>query len=533
MFKDVQTLKIKAAEELIAVLKNKERELREGVTTLKDQLWNYERDLEKLESSAKYSSGVFSGKKVSGLQRLFNAKAREKFRIYQKAVADLESLPQKIAIKKSEIEIAEQQVREKIASSGLEQEIEQAEHILTKINTACSLADLKITPAEAVKLLEDNNIQPIIDESDNVKLNNPRNYQSRSDLIAIHKMDIMPTGSRLVPVGEVGVKRTKKINLDGKDYEYSFALDRKTVHFSMNGEVLAHEAGDWQECHYTVMQPFDEIPIEKVGVMEPNDTYTRGSVDLTKNAWILCPANEIETVRDLNPHVHVVGYKNANANGLVEQFVSQLGYHAEGISSNGWSDVDFKTGQFAFQNIAKRENVNVIQHSNSTDSEDEDFQIATNKVIALVKLIMDNGLVQSPADFERLRPQLDAQADFTNDLHKITSQTAITDQSIIDNSAVVANGRNMQVLAEKMARAGIPMTAEEQAVLQARYENENYDEVYALNGNQTREEFLVKIMMNCAARVRSKENQNLMDVTLTPKQTVTQHGVEDEQMILW
>lgn len=534
MFKDVKMLIIKETEEKVELLKNKERELCEGVATLKEQLFKYERNLSKLERDAQSNSGAFKGKKISKLKCLFNTKAREKYDAYQKALADLTNLPRKIAVKEVEVKIAEQKSREKIINSGLEQELEHTEALLRKAEFANSLADLKMTLDEAVNLLENNNMEPIWDESDNVMFDNPRNYRSRADLIAVHKMDIMPTGSRLVPIGEAGVKRTQKINLDGKDYEYSYALDRKTVHFSMNGEVSSHQSGDWEECHYTVMQPFDEIPTEKIGAMVPNDTYTRGSVELTKNAWILCPANEVQTVRDLNPQVHVIGYKNSNANNLAPQLISQLGYHVEEISSNGWCDSNWETGLIPFQNIAKRENIHTVQHSESTDSEDEDFQIAVNKVIAIVKLMIDNNLIQSPADYDRLRPQLDAQAGFKEQVAEIAGPSHVTDKNLIDKFAIVANRHNIQVLAKKMADAGIPMSAEEQATLQTRFENPNYEEVFALNGDQTTSELVVKIMMNCAARAHSLENQSLMGDVLKPQIKHAETEVtQDNSSILW
>ena len=291
MFKDVQKLKIKEAEDKVAQLKEKETAMHDEVRTLKDKLWD-------LESQEKRGINAYRGKKkFSTFERLFTQ--RKAYREYQAKLAELKTLPDRIAALKSEIEIAKIQTDEKIAQSGILNEIEQVQSQVWRIKDAKTLGEIGVTPLDAINLLENNEITPVLDESDNHVFERPREYltKGKAALCAVHKMDVMPKDDRLSTIAEAGVEYTEKITLDGQEYEYSYFLERNTMHVSLNDEVSSHNWGNWDKCHYTILQPFDEIPNERIGSMEPNDTYTRGGIDLTKNAWIICPAAEVETVK--------------------------------------------------------------------------------------------------------------------------------------------------------------------------------------------------------------------------------------------
>ncbi len=403
MFKDVQQLKLKEAEAVLAQLKTTEAAMYDDVRALKDRLWDLEFKLQSMQQREKAATGDFRGKRFSAFERLITK--RKTYKVYQNALVELKSLPNKIAALSSEIEIAEMQATDKVATSGILQKIEEAEKNIGAVERAVSLAELNITPTDAISLLETNEITPVLDESDRKIFERPREYETKGKaaLCAVHKMDIMPENSRLSTLKEAGVERTEKIMIDDKEYKYSYLMERDTVHLSMNDEVSSHMYGNWDQCHYTVLQPCAEIANEKIGSLEPNDTFTRGGVDLTKNAWILCPADEVETVQELNPHVHVLGYKGENAQGLAAPFLSQLGYRAESVGMWGWSDWE---SEQQFYRIAEREKLPVIQHTDSPEYQDEVFKIGTNKTIALVKMLVENDLVHSAADLEHLQPQL-------------------------------------------------------------------------------------------------------------------------------
>ncbi|MCQ2382030.1 MAG: hypothetical protein MJ054_01865, partial [Clostridia bacterium] len=490
MFKDVQQLKIQECSEVIKQIENEIWEMGSEVRSLQDKL----SDLQTQEQRGMTS---YRGKKNFSFFEKFIT-ARKAYHNYQQKIKELAVLPDKIAKLASELEIVKLQTADKIAQAGLEKSLNQAEDDLYNVEKALTLSELNVSVLDAMKFLEDNNIAPVLDSSDYEIFNRDCDYQSTKDLIAVHKMDVMPTGSRLSTVGEAGIKATEKIVLDGKEYEYNYLLERNTVHVSMNDEVSSHLGGNWENCHYTVLQPFAEIPKEQVSSMVPNDTYTRGGFDLTSNAWILCPVDEVDTVKELNQGVHVVGYQAENAKGLAAPFLSQLGYRAESVGQWGWGNEET---QKKFLDLAQQEQINTVQHCDSTDKEDEEFNIATNKTIAIIKMLVKENLVQSYADLERLKPQLEQNAFYATTCH-ILQSTNVLDMKLINEKAIVANNRQVDVLSEKMQKAGIPLTNHEQEALQAQVEDYHSENATELRHGLNLQDMVSKIMLNSTLRAR-------------------------------
>lgn len=406
------------------------------------------------------------------------------------------------------------------------QKVEQS--ILDEVKKARTLAELEITPTDAIAMLENNGITPVLDDSDRVVYDRPRNYQSKVDLIAVRKTDVAPVNNRISTQKEDNVERTVKVTLDNQEYEYSYLIERNTTHFAMNGEVSSHDKGNWDDMPIAILQPFAEIPSENVASACSSDTYTRGGVNLTKNAWILCPANEVKIIEKQNPNVNVLGYVGDNVNGLVGPFLSQLGYRTETVGEKAWEDSESNE---QFNELLKKEHLYAIQHFISTDSEDEDFLIKTNKAVAFTKMLSENHLIKSPADYERLRPQL-LEAGFRDCFINILRHS---DALNVDDKAILANHRNIQVLSEKMASAGMPMNLNEIEALQEQVEHPGSEKARAIRKNLEIEELATYIMLNSGFRSYDKENQYVMGDVSSYQPVVKQ---EDEQIksdpnLLW
>lgn len=512
MFKDVQKLRLAEAEAKLQALYAEKDAMYEEVHALKRQMEEFESKFLNYEWQEKNGMKAFRGKNISTFKRLISPKARAEYKKYQTALSEMRSLQNKLAVLPTQIELAEMQASHAVADSGIGQKIAFAESTdgeINQIQRSMTLAELGMAPDVAMEYLEAHDVNPVLDESDNVIFERPREYETKGKaaLCAVHKMDIMPENSRLSTIQEAGVERTEKIELDGNEYEYRYLLERNTVHLSMNDEVSSHMFGNWENCHYCILQPCDEIPNEKIGAMEPNDTYTRGGIDLTSNAWILCPANEVDTVKELNPHVHVLGYTNENAKGLAAPFLSQLGYRAEKVGSWGWDDHE---SEQQFYRLAERENLPILQHSNSTDLEDEEFKIGVNKMIGVLKMLTENNLIQSTADIERLRPQLNVvSCDFDNLLNGLIKQSELFNQPhLINQNAIIANHRQVDVLVEKLAKAGMPLSNEEVMRLRnvaqadgAEFRQKNGISIY---------EFAEQMVINSAIRARTMQTDRTM-----------------------
>ncbi|MBQ7450774.1 hypothetical protein IJS77_05090 [bacterium] len=78
---------------------------------------------------------------------------------------------------------------------------------------------------------------------------------------------------------------------------------RNSVHFTLNHPVRSHRMGDWDDCPYAVIMPYDSaVSANSAGKFVegmPNDLYTNGSVAIPEGAVIIKLNPEIEkgTVR--------------------------------------------------------------------------------------------------------------------------------------------------------------------------------------------------------------------------------------------
>ncbi|MBO4823541.1 MAG: hypothetical protein J5580_03175 [Clostridia bacterium] len=415
------------------------------------------------------------------------------------------------------------------------QKVEQS--ILDKVQQAKTLAELEITPTDAIAMLENNGITPVLDDSDRTVYDRPRNYQSKADLIAVRKTDVIPVNNRISTQKEDGVEHTEKVTLDGKEYEYSYPIERNTIHFAMNGEVASHEKGNWEHDPYAILQPFAEIKSESVASVTSNDTYTRGGVNLTPNAWILCPANEVEKIKKQNSNIHVLGYVGKDVKGLVNPFLSQLGYRAEKVGEKAWEDSESNK---QFNQLLEKEHLSAVQHYLSTDCEDEEFLNKTNKAIAITKMLSENHLIQSPEDYERLKPQL-AKTNYKACFYHIMNYSSGALQEKVDNTAIIANHRNIEVLSEKMAHAGMPLEPDEIDALQEQVTCPGSPKACAIRKNLDESEFANIILLNSGVRAYDKENQYIMgDVTVpqpsseqNEEQAPVENLTENNSMVLW
>ncbi len=501
MFNDVQQLKLKEAETMLSQLKGQERVLHYDLLALKHKLQIAENRLKNLSLHNEESQG----KKHSILQWLFNPQACKGYEHQQKELLDQELLPIVIENLKNEIKLAEAQAQDNLTESDVLSQVRDLEMTINQIKNAKSLADLNITPAEAVILLEKNGIKPVLDESDRQIYFRPHQYQSKADLIAVRKMFTAPTSNRISTPKEAGAERFERITFDREEYGFSYPAENNTVQVSLNNELGMARYAELEKCRYTVLQPLDEIPNEKIGALISHRTYTRGGIDLTKNAWILCPERKVENVKLSNPHVHVLGYRGENSLGFAAPFISQLGYHVEQMGQFGWED-SFSLNQL--DNIARQENIPSARYDAETsDLEDESFLLDANRVVALMRMLIDEKLIKTPNDFENLRPQLRRKC-VLQDIYAIFSRSIVKDKNLIRDDAIVANGRHIAVFAEKMARAGMPLTHEEVTILENQVLRRNSEAACQVRGNLDVSELAMRMIVKSALRSHTAEKES-------------------------
>lgn len=225
-----------------------------------------------------------------------------------------------------------------IKKEEIEQKRQELESKKEKYLEAKVPAELDLTFENAIKLLKDKEIDPVLTEADltdSYVFTKP-NVDNLDGLILVHKSGHVPTDSRIHSTKEAKIKKTLKYTIGEKEVETNYNMSRNTVHFSVNGEVHSHENGNWDDKKYAVLIPFKDIPKQDILSAAPEDTYILGGVNLTPNSWILVPKGEREEVQKNNPQVNILEYEGRSVSGYANQLIKNLGYNCKSISKNGW-----------------------------------------------------------------------------------------------------------------------------------------------------------------------------------------------------
>ena len=314
---------------------------------------------------------------------------RKEYRQYKSKIKEVSEVSKKIQDLKSKID----RETERLRSTGITSRFDEVMQKIEIVTESSSLCDLGISPIEAIQILEKNGIQPILTEADMVVSPHESSYDTKSSLICVHKTHYPPSSNMIKSARDSKVKRTKSIEVNGKTYEYSYYDSRDTVHFSMNNEVSSHSHGSWDTCEYAILIPFSDISNQKIGCAIPADTFTKGSIDFSENTWILCPEDEVEKIKKLNPctKAHILGYTKSKQSvlGFPPAFLSQLGYNAETVENYSWSDSE-KTIQF--KNFIESNGITYAGHTGSSYHYDENLLNSLNECIAICKLIQHENL---------------------------------------------------------------------------------------------------------------------------------------------
>ena len=365
---------------------------------------------------------------------------------------------------------------------------EDLEDVNTKIiavRNARTLQELKVKPEEAVQILEKEGVVPTLTEEDKEITYHNRNYESKGDLVLIHKTKYMPTEGMIKTQKDAHVKLQKKVAINGKEYEILMNHERDTVHMSVNDEVSSHSYGNWDDCSYAILIPFEDIPNEKIDGATTVDTFSKGSLILPKSAWILCPVEEVKKVKSCNPEVHVLGYEGKTVQDFSRPFLTQLGYRAESVGSTSWED---RESSSKFYEIMKKEGIKIVQHSTSHNKEDEDILIRMDYIVELSKLLRDKELIKTKEEARDVIKQLEDQhCGFRTMIGNLCEHSCL-EEKYYDESAIVANRKQADIFIRKMEKNGFEIEPSYQQVIrkmgQATYigcDEKNIDDIFTVD----------------------------------------------------
>ncbi len=394
----------------------------------------------------------------------------KKFKAQSKRFAELPTLINKA---KAELEAEQARVEQELETSGINKKFNEIEQSMNSIENSKTLSDLGITPTEAIELLENNGIQPVLSESDKSISVHPRNYTSKSSLIGVHKTKYAPTANMIKSAKDSNVEYQKHITLNGTEYEYSYKSARDTIHLAMNDEVSSHLFGSWDDCKYAILIPFVDIPNEKIGRVATVDTFTRGSIELSENSWILCPKNEVEKLKIFNPKAHVLGYEGENVKSYSKPFLTQLGYRGEDVGMWNWADNESAK---QFIELMQKEGLKIGTHTYTYFHEDEEILSSINQAVALSKLLRDNHLITAPEDIENIMEQLSAD-DYYQSFGSILSNLCTKSDMVedVEPQSIKGNNKQVDIFLQEMENNGFNISPAYQNVLRRLCEVSIYD----------------------------------------------------------
>ena len=480
MLEEIKKIKLEELNKEKVKYDEKRDAIKQRLNEIRDNLWQLQ---------GEQSRGLTVRDDFSFIEKwIFRRKEYKKFKEQSERFYKLPILIDKV---KSQLDEENKRVEQELEASGIYAKLNEINQSINSLKNAKTLFEIGITPIDAIKLLENNGIQPVLSESDKNVFIHPRDYSSKSSLIGVHKTKYAPTANMIKSAKDSNVEYKKNITLNGHEYEYSYKSPRDTVHMAMNDEVSSHIFGSWDNCRYAILIPFDDIPNEKIGRVAPMDTFTRGSIELSEDSWILCPKNEVERLKIFNPKVHVLGYEGENVQGFSQPFLTQLGYRAEDVGMWSWLDDE---SAHQFYELMAKEGIKIGTHTYTYFHEDEQLLASINQAVSLSKLLRDNHLITNPEDIENIMDQLaDNYQSFGSILSDLGEKTMM--EGDIEPQSIKGNSQQVDVFLEEMKNNGFNISPTYQEIMKKLCvtsifdcNKDNADEIFSISEQATEEE---------------------------------------------
>ena len=221
-----------------------------------------------------------------------------------------------------------------------------------------------------------------IDRDENKK----KSIDGMKDLVLVHLTDYIPKNGVINSTKDSGAYSVE----DFAGVSYKVPSQRDTVHFAVNGAVEPNNGGNWDNCKYAIIIPFDKVDKSKFKGGTTSDLYTKGSVSIPEGAYLLCPETEREKLQDeLGNKIEVIGFEGDKAKAYSNAFIQKLGYKQKGIGDFGWGLAREDKDEAVAENIFSENSFSVgVAHTFTMDSLEELMYadiIRTSKVAKIMK----------------------------------------------------------------------------------------------------------------------------------------------------
>ena len=231
--------------------------------------------------------------------------------------------------------------------------------------------------------------------------------KSIEDLVMVHKTNFFPYGAVKTPY-ETGLssQRTYECVIDGKEKKFCipYRVYRNTAHFCLNGAVESHAYGSWDGAKYAVLMPLAKNK-EKIVAGTECDLFSFGSVPITDNAYILCPKDEMNTMRNANPSAHIIGFEGNSVDPYVNVFLSNVldyKYKMPTQNSRTW-DSGYSEDCENVYRIIKENDWKYGDHTGSKWDKDDYTKRFTELLCNWLKIIINEKLLYSLSNKDEVK----------------------------------------------------------------------------------------------------------------------------------
>lgn len=201
MLEEIKKIKLEELNKEKVKYDEKRDAIKQRLNEIRDNLWQLQ---------GEQSRGLTVRDDFSFIEKwIFRRKEYKKFKEQSERFYKLPILIDKV---KSQLDEENKRVEQELEASGIYAKLNEINQSINSLKNAKTLFEIGITPIDAIKLLENNGIQPVLSESDKNVFVHPIDYSSKSSLIGVHKTKYAPTANMIKSAKDSNVEYKKMLH---------------------------------------------------------------------------------------------------------------------------------------------------------------------------------------------------------------------------------------------------------------------------------------------------------------------------------
>lgn len=164
--------------------------------------------------------------------------------------------------------------------------------------------------------------------------NSSRPLSSVDDLVFMHKTDYFPRNNMLLTARSGNRISLSYYRCDNERYDYLYDVPRDNLFFTINCIVQSHEDGDFNR-KLAIIVDGGRMDLSKTVYANPIDYAVNSNIylgrqnDQDNSAFILCPPESLEEIKNNNDQSIVIGYEGISLDCAAETIMMLLGKKIE------------------------------------------------------------------------------------------------------------------------------------------------------------------------------------------------------------